>query len=156
VIRKMWDAGIAHRDVKPSNILVRNGHIHMIDVAFGQIRPTPWRQAVDLANMMLVLALRSDAKTVYEHALKYFTPDDIAEAFAATQGVTIPSQSRNMLRKEKKKSLIKEFRALAPARPPISIQRWSFRRAGLTLTVLATAFLSVVIALSNLEGAGLL
>jgi tRNA A-37 threonylcarbamoyl transferase component Bud32/membrane-associated phospholipid phosphatase len=156
VVRKMWDAGIAHRDVKPSNILVRNGHIHMIDVAFGQIRPSPWRQAVDLANMMLVLALRSDAKTVYEHALKYFTPDDIAEAFAATQGVTIPSQSRNMLRKEKKRSLIKEFRALAPARPPISIQRWSFRRVGLTLTVLGAAFLSVVVALSNLEGAGLL
>jgi tRNA A-37 threonylcarbamoyl transferase component Bud32/membrane-associated phospholipid phosphatase len=156
VVRKMWDAGIAHRDVKPSNILVRDGHIHMIDVAFGQIRPSPWRQAVDLANMMLVLALRSDAETVYRHALEYFTPDDIAEAFAATQGVTIPSQSRDMMRKEKKRHLIKEFRALAPERPPISIQRWSFRRVGLTLSVLGAAFLAMVLALNNLAGAGLL
>ena len=41
----------------------------MIDVFFVQVRPSPWRQAVDLANMMLVLALRSDAQTVYEKAL---------------------------------------------------------------------------------------
>ena len=32
----------------------------MIDVAFVQVRPSPWRQAVDLGNMMLVLAVRTD------------------------------------------------------------------------------------------------
>ena len=58
----------------------------MIDVFFVQVRPS-WRQAVDLGNMMLVLALRSDAQTVYEAALRYFTPDELAEAFAATRGV---------------------------------------------------------------------
>ena len=58
IIRKLWDAGLAHRDVKPANLLVRDGRMLLIDVAFVQARPSPWRQAVDLANMMLCLALR--------------------------------------------------------------------------------------------------
>ena len=67
---KLWDAGLAHRDIKPANLLVRDGELMLIDVAFVQVRPSPWRQAVDLANMMLVLALRTDAERVYERALR--------------------------------------------------------------------------------------
>ena len=63
IIRRLWDAGLAHRDIKPANLLVRDGHVMLIDVAFVQVRPSPWRQAVDLANMMLVLAVRTDAET---------------------------------------------------------------------------------------------
>ena len=59
IIRKLWDAGLAHRDIKPANLLVRDGRLLLIDVAFVEVRPSPWRQAVDLANMMLCLALRS-------------------------------------------------------------------------------------------------
>ena len=60
IIRKLWEAGLAHRDIKPANLLVRDLHLLLIDVlAFIELRPTPWRQAVDLANMMLCLALRS-------------------------------------------------------------------------------------------------
>ena len=58
IIRKLWDAGLAHRDIKPANLLVRDGRMLLIDVAFVQAHPSPWRQAVDLANMMLCLALR--------------------------------------------------------------------------------------------------
>ena len=64
LIRKLWDAGLAHRDIKPANLLVKDGHILVIDVAFAQVHPSPWRQAVDLANMMLVLAVRTDAERV--------------------------------------------------------------------------------------------
>ena len=49
-------------------------------------RRSPWRQAVDLGNMVLVLAVRTDAERVYRRALDYFTPDELAEAFAATRG----------------------------------------------------------------------
>ena len=156
VVRTLWDAGVAHRDIKPSNLLVKDGKLHVIDVAFAQIRPSPWRQAVDLANMMIVLALRTDPDRVYERTLRFFTPDDIAEAFAATQGLTIPSQSRDMMKHEKRKDIVDRFRELAPARPRVSIQRWSVRRVGLTLSVLLGAFLAFVIAVNNLQGAGLL
>ena len=156
VVRTLWDAGLAHRDIKPSNLLVKEGRLYLIDVAFGQIRPSPWRQAVDLANMMIVLALRTDPDRVYERALKFFTPEEIAEAFAATQGLTIPSQSRDMMKEEKRKDIIDRFRELAPPRRRISIQRWSLRRVGLTLSVLFTAFIAIVLTLNNLAGAGLL
>lgn len=157
MIRNLWDAGLSHRDIKPANIMVRDGHVVLIDVAFGQVRPTPWRQAVDLANMMLVLALSSDADRVYAQALQYFSPDDVAEAFAATQSVTIPSQTRSLLRAHRKDGridLVEAFRAIAPPRERISIQRWTRRRIGMTaITVLA---LMIVLSLiwDNLSGQG--
>jgi serine/threonine protein kinase len=138
VVHRMWVAGVAHRDIKPANILVRDESIWLIDPAFGQIRPSPWRQAVDLANMMIVLGLKADPKLVYERALLVFSPDEIAEAFAATRSVTMPSQSRGMLKARAKdgQDVLAEFRALVPKRPPISIQRWSFRRVAVALSVL--------------------
>jgi tRNA A-37 threonylcarbamoyl transferase component Bud32 len=156
-IRNLWDAGVAHRDLKPANIMMRDGHMALIDVAFGQVRPSPWRQAVDLANMMLVLALSSDAERVYDRALDFFSPDDIAEAFAATQSITIPSQTRSLLRAHRRDSrvdLIEVFRDLAPHRERISIQRWTGRRIGMTaITVLAILLLLSFI-WDNLIGAG--
>src|SRR6185312_9386721 len=77
IVRRLWDAGLAHRDIKPANLLVREGHVLLIDTAFSQVRPSPWREAVDLANMMLVLAVRTDAPRVYRRALQFFTEDDI-------------------------------------------------------------------------------
>src|SRR5256886_14244718 len=45
LVRMLWDAGIAHRDIKPGNLMVRPGELLLIDVAFAQVRPSPWRQA---------------------------------------------------------------------------------------------------------------
>jgi hypothetical protein len=60
-------------------------------VAFCQVRPSPWRQVVDLANMTLVLALRTSPELVYQEAQQLFSPGEIAEAFASTRGITVPS-----------------------------------------------------------------
>jgi tRNA A-37 threonylcarbamoyl transferase component Bud32/membrane-associated phospholipid phosphatase len=91
IIRKLWDAGLAHRDIKPANLLVRDGHMFLIDVAFVEARPSPWRQAVDLANMMLCLALRCGPERVYRRALQSFTVEEITEGFAAARGLAMPS-----------------------------------------------------------------
>jgi tRNA A-37 threonylcarbamoyl transferase component Bud32/membrane-associated phospholipid phosphatase len=143
IVRRMWDSGLAHRDIKPANLLVHDGHLAVIDVAFAQVRPSPWRQAVDLANMMLVLAVRTDAQRVYDHALRFFTPDEIAEAFAATRGIASPTQLRSAL-KQDGRDLVAEFRALAPARPRISLQRWSVRRVLLAAGVLCVLVLFAI------------
>ena len=136
LIRTMWDAGIAHRDIKPGNLMVRAGELLLIDVAFVQVRPSPWRQAVDLGNMMLVLAVRTDPQRVYRRALAYFTEAELAEAFAATRGVASPTQLRAFMKRDPR-DLLGEFRALAPARPPIVLQRWSIRRVALAAATLA-------------------
>ena len=138
LIRTLWNAGLAHRDIKPANVMVRDGHILLIDVAFAELRPTPWRQAVDLANMMLCLALRSSAQQVYDRALRQFTVEELTEAFAAARGLALPSQLRRALREEGR-DLQEEFLRLLPARPrPIKVQRWTFRR-------IAVAFVAAIV-----------
>ena len=144
IIRRLWDAGLAHRDVKPANLLVRDGRMLLIDVAFVEARPSPWRQAVDLANMMLCLALRSNPELVYRRALQYFTVEEITEGFAAARGLALPSQLRHMLRAQGR-DLHAEFIRLLPTPPqPIRIQRWSARRIGLWAAILALLVLAAL------------
>jgi membrane-associated phospholipid phosphatase/tRNA A-37 threonylcarbamoyl transferase component Bud32 len=154
VVRRMWEIGMAHRDIKPANLLVRHGSLFLIDSAFAEIRPSPWRQAVDLANMMLVLALRTDAPTVYARARLQFSDEEIAEAFAATRGLTMPSQLRRMLRAQGR-DLHAAFLDLLPYRlPPVRIQRWTWRRVGLSLVTLVAALVTVGVVV-NLLGSPL-
>jgi tRNA A-37 threonylcarbamoyl transferase component Bud32 len=156
IIRQLWDAGLAHRDIKPANLLVRDGRMMLIDIAFVEARPSPWRQAVDLANMMLCLALRSSPERVYRRALQFFTVEEITEAFAplslagagrsplATLGLALPSQLRGMLRAQGR-DLYAEFVRLLPSPPrPIRMQRWSARRVGLWAAILALLVLAAL------------
>jgi hypothetical protein len=153
LIRKLWDAGIAHRDIKPGNLMVRDGQLLLIDVFFSQVRPSPWRQAVDLGNMMLVLALRTDPERVYRRALRYFTPDELAEAFAATRGVASPTQLRAFM-KQHPRNLLEDFRALAPARQPIALQRWGIRRVALAAAMLAATVIALWASVNAFRPAG--
>ena len=155
IVRRLWDAGVAHRDIKPSNVLVQGQHVVLIDVAFATVRPTPWRQAVDLANMMLTLALASTPERVYAKALEHFAADDIAEAFAASRSITVPSQLRTRLR-EDGRDLIGLFRNLAPRREPVPVQLWSVRRVGVTLGVLVLLVLVWSLLAAYVRVAGLL
>jgi tRNA A-37 threonylcarbamoyl transferase component Bud32 len=157
IIRKLWEAGLAHRDIKPANLLVRDGRLYLIDVFFTEVRPSPWRQGVDLANMLLVLALRSEPRLVYERAVREFSVQEVSEAFAATRGLTMPSQLRKMLRAQGR-DLHAEFLRLLPAPPrPVAIQRFTPRRLGLTFVMLVGAVALVAYAkdLNHLRPLGL-
>jgi len=155
IVRQLWRAGVAHRDIKPSNVLLAGGRVWLIDVAFATVRPTPWRQAVDLANMMLTLALVGEPERIYHRALALFTPDDVAEAFAASRGVTVPSQLRGRLRRHGR-DLMAEFRRLAPDRPPVAIQLWSLRRVAVTTGMLVAVLAGLAGIYAYTQVAGLL
>ena len=88
--RRFWDTEVAHRDVKPANLLVQCGRLQLVTCR-PEVAPT-WRQAVDLANMMLTLALQSDPDRVYARATAYLSPDEIAEAFACAEGMAVPTE----------------------------------------------------------------
>jgi hypothetical protein len=62
----------------------------------------------------------------------------------------MPSQLRRLLRQQGR-NLHGDFLALLPYRPtPVRIQRWSWRRAALTVATLFTVLLGAVILLSAL------
>jgi tRNA A-37 threonylcarbamoyl transferase component Bud32 len=155
IIARLWAAGVAHRDVKPANLVVSQGRLYLVDLSFAEVAATPWRQAVDLANMLLCLGLYADPELVYERSLRWFRPDEVGEAFATTSSVTIPAQLRRLLR-ERRPDLPERFRALAPFHPPIAVQRWSLARAALTVAVVVAALLAVGLLAFNLETVGLL
>jgi hypothetical protein len=113
----------------------------------------PARHLVDLGNMMLVLAVRTDPERVYRRAQSYFTPDDLAEAFAATRGVASPTQLRAFMKRDPR-DLLAAFRALAPPRKPIVLQRWSIRRVSLACAMLGAALIAVLIAGQAFRPAG--
>src|SRR5262249_515700 len=143
LVRKLWDAGVAHRDIKPGNLMVRDGELLLIDVAFAQVRPSPWRQAVDLGNMMLVLAVRTDPERVYRRALQDFTPDEPPQAVPPPPGGAGPAPPRGLLKTHPPDP--PPPLALAPPRKPIALQRWSIRRVSLAFAVFGGIVLAVFI-----------
>ncbi|HJU00553.1 MAG TPA: hypothetical protein VJ966_05020, partial [Actinomycetes bacterium] len=68
--------------------------------------------------------------------------------FAASRGLTMPSQLRHLIRAQGR-DLHGEFLELLPTRPrPVSIQRWSVRRVGLSLLVVLGLAVVVPMAVS--------
>jgi membrane-associated phospholipid phosphatase/tRNA A-37 threonylcarbamoyl transferase component Bud32 len=149
LIRQFWDIGVAHRDVKPANLLVQRGHLQLVDVSGLEVRPTPWRQAVDLANMMLTLALQSDPDRVYERATRVFAPDEIGEAFACATGLAIPTELSARLKKDPR-PLMARFKELAPSHDPVSIQRWSLQRIALAAGAAVGSLVLIGMAIDSL------
>src|SRR5205823_12313500 len=86
---------------------------------------------------------------VYEGAVGLFSGEEMAEACAAPRGLTVPSRLRAEIRKDGR-DLVGAFRALAPARAPVRIQRWSVRRLGVTVGVLLGAAIAVSLVWANL------
>jgi hypothetical protein len=149
LIRRFWDIGVAHRDIKPANLLVQRGRLQLVDVSGLEVRPSPWRQAVDLANMMLTLALQTDPDRVYEHATTFFSPDEIAEAFACAEGMAVPTELSRRLKADPR-PIMSRFKDLAPQHAPVSIQRWSLRRIALTVGAVVAGLVLIAMAIDAL------
>jgi serine/threonine protein kinase len=149
LIRRFWDIGVAHRDIKPANLLVQRGRLQLVDVSGLEVRPTPWRQAVDLANMMLTLAVQTDPERVYERATSVFAPDEIAEAFACAVGMAVPTELSGRLKRDPR-PIVSRFRELAPPHEPVSIQTWDVRRGCLTLGAAVGGLVLLAMAIDSL------
>jgi len=140
MVRTFWDIGVAHRDIKPANLLVREGHLQLVDVSGLEVRPSPWRQAVDLSTCCS--SWRSGPiRSGSTRAPPRCSRGEIAEACASAVGLTIPTELQAKLKADGR-PLLDRFRQLAPPRDRISIQRWSAQRLVLTAAaVLGTLIL---------------
>ena len=154
-VRQLWRAGAAHRDIKPSNVLARGDDVYLVDVSFGELQPSRWRQAVDLANMVLTVGLVAGAQHVVKRAALQFDPDELGEAFAATSSVTIPRQLRRLIASSGT-DLVAEFRALLPPHQHIRVQRWSLRRVLLAVGTAGGVLAVTTLIALNLTAGGLL
>ncbi|WP_409329849.1 RIO1 family regulatory kinase/ATPase [Trujillonella humicola] len=154
-VRQLWAAGAAHRDVKPSNVLARDDRVVLVDVSFGELRPSRWRQAVDLANMLLICALAADPDRVRARARRLFTDEELAEAFATTNSLTVPRQLRRRM-EDDGRDLVALLRRGLPVHPRIRVQRWSARRMLLALGTVGGALLTAWLVALNLRAGGLL
>jgi hypothetical protein len=94
MVRTFWDIGVAHRDIKPANLLVQEDHLQLVDVSGLEVRPSPWRQAVDLSNMLLTLALRTDPERVYARATRSSPPTRSPRRSPAPSASPSPPSSR--------------------------------------------------------------
>ena len=149
LIRTFWDIGVAHRDIKPANLLVQRGRLQLVDVSGLEIRPTPWRQAVDLANMMLTLSLQTDPDRVSERSTAFFAPADISEGLACAEGMAVPTELSARLKSDPR-PILDRLKELAPPHEPVSIQTWSIRRIGLTAAAVIGGIVLIAMAIASL------
>ncbi|MET0801462.1 MAG: hypothetical protein ABWZ53_09875, partial [Actinomycetota bacterium] len=149
LIRTFWDIGVAHRDIKPANLLVQRGRLQLVDVSGLEIRPTPWRQAVDLSNMMLTLSLQTDPDRVSERATAFFSPDEISEGLACAEGMAVPTELSARLKSDPR-PILDRLKELAPPHEPVSIQTWSIRRIGLTAAAVIGGIVLIAMAIASL------
>ena len=94
------------------------------------------------------LALQSDPDRVYQRATAFFTPDEIAEAFACAEGMAIPTELSGRL-KQDPRPIMQRFKELAPAHAPVSIQRWSLQRIALTAAVVLGSLILLAMAITR-------
>ena len=87
--------------------------------------------------MLLVLALRSDADRVYAEGARSTSRRTNSPRRSRRRGASRARPSCASIMKQDGRDLLAQFRELPPARRPIAIQRWSFRRVALILTTIA-------------------
>ena len=121
-------------------------------MAFAQVRPSPWRQAVDLGNMMLVLAVRTDAERVYRRALRLLHARRARRGLRRHPGGGEPDPAARV-HEAGPRDLLGEFRALAPPRRPIGLQRWGARRVIVAAAMLGAALLAADLAVNAFQPA---
>jgi hypothetical protein len=144
VVRRLRDLGVSHGDLGPHTIVVTDGRLRLADVTSLTVRPTAPSHSLDLVSMMLSLALVAYPDQVYERATRFFSPDEIADAFATVDTRALPAELAARVHADGR-PLLERFRSLAPARPVRRPRRWTVRRIAVTFgTWLALNAVAVV------------
>ncbi|MBI4033640.1 flippase-like domain-containing protein [Candidatus Saccharibacteria bacterium] len=98
-IKKLRAARIAHRDLRCANVMLdESGGIWLIDFGFAQSSATKRRLNIDIAELMVSLALRVGHKKAVDSAIEVLGADMVGEIVPLLQGPAFTKDTRAQLR----------------------------------------------------------
>src|SRR4051794_1581605 len=154
LLRELWtqvavmrENGVAHRDLRRSNIIVdHDGAPWLIDLAFAEVAATDRALATDLAQLLVALGLAVGAERCVESAVEVLGAETVGTALPLLQPGALAGATRTGLKHDK--GLLDELRgaiqAHGVAAPPAlaQLERFSRRKIFTLATLgLATYFL---------------
>jgi uncharacterized protein (TIRG00374 family) len=102
-IKTMHENDIVHRSLSAPNILLADSReIYLLNPHSGNIAATHLEKRVDLAELMITLAVLTSPKRVIALAKKVFGNKQIANSLPALQTVAMSRKTRRVLRNNKK------------------------------------------------------
>ncbi|MCL2464893.1 MAG: flippase-like domain-containing protein, partial [Micrococcales bacterium] len=159
-LRAAHHAGIAHRAITADTVLVGpdDGHhgVWLTGWDSGDVASSDLARRIDLTQMLAVLALRVGPERAVRSVANVLNDDDVAAIGPMLQTVTLPRQTRELMRKHK--DVLAELRALIVARMPeanIEPQRMvRFGARTVLLIVVTVIAVGVILATFNVHEIG--
>jgi uncharacterized protein (TIRG00374 family) len=106
-VRKLHDGNLAHRDLRAANLMVdKQGKVWIIDFGFAESAPQPRRKRMDIAELLMSMALVVGAKRTVAAAVKVLEKQDLKSALPYIQKSVLSGATRQGLRAQK--GLLKE------------------------------------------------
>jgi undecaprenyl-diphosphatase len=106
-VRKLHGSNIAHRDLRAANLMVdKKGQVWVIDFCFAESAPQPRRKRMDIAELLMSMALVVGAKRTVAAAASVLDRDELKKAMPYMQKSVFSGATRQGLRADK--SLLKD------------------------------------------------
>ncbi|MFJ6194834.1 lysylphosphatidylglycerol synthase domain-containing protein [Micromonospora sp. NPDC092111] len=94
-------AGLAHRDLRAANIMLRGGDAYLVDLSFGTDNAPADQQARDIVELLVTLACRADARTVVAAAVQQFGAGPVADSLPFLQPPLLSRAGRRAVREHR-------------------------------------------------------
>lgn len=145
---KLHSANVAHRDLRAANLLIdKKGKVWIIDFGFAEVSANNQRKYMDVAELLMSMALAAGTKRTLDAAFKILPPEKLARTLPYLQTAVFSGATTKQLRHNRQ--LLKDLKEEAKERLGINeeideanILRLNTRKA-INLIILAT-FLYVI------------
>lgn len=141
-VLQLHKAGMAHRDLRGSNILIHNNNAYLVDLSFAKSDASRKQQLRDVATLLITIAIATDTASSVAAAKSVMGKDTLIASLPHIQKGLLPTALRKQLRShptliEKTRTEIAHQCNVTPQKPE-SVLRIS-RRALIWVTLLGLA-----------------
>lgn len=148
-VRKLHDGNMAHRDLRAANLMVdAKGQAWLIDFGFAEVAPNRQRKAMDVAELLMSMALLVGPERTVQAAHKMLGDDRLKQALPYLQKSVFSGATTSLLRKQKQtlpelQKQLADVLNLSTEVRPANIDRINAKKA-LTFALLALFFYLIV------------